>query len=296
MHFDLTDLRLFVTVIEQGSLTRGARAINLALASASERVSRMEVALGAPLLERNRRGIRPTAAGDALVRHARLILGQVEQMRGELRNYAKGLKGQIRLLSNTAALAGFLPREIGRFLADHPDLSIDVRERPSAEIALALADGRADLGVVADITDLTALQTHAITRDQLVIVAGKKHRFKRKPPLTFAAIVDEPFIGLADGALETHLGERAARLGRQINYRVHLRSIEDVGLLAAADVGIAVMSEASVAHLPVSELKVLTLTEPWANRQLYLCAREFTSLTPHAGLLAQRLMTTSNMP
>ena len=93
MHFDLTDLRLFVTVIEQGSLTRGARAMSLALASASERVSRMEVALGVPLLERNRRGIRPTAAGDALVHHARLILGQVEQMRGELRDYAKGLKG-----------------------------------------------------------------------------------------------------------------------------------------------------------------------------------------------------------
>lgn len=85
------------------------------------------------------------------------------------------------------------------------------------------------------------------------------------------------------------MGERAARLGRQINYRVRLRSIEDVGMLAAADVGIAVMSEASVAHLPVSELKVLTLTEPWAIRQLYLCARDFTALAPHTSLLAQRL-------
>lgn len=289
MQFDLTDLRLFVTVVEQGSLTRGARASNLALASASERVSRMEVAFGASLLERNRRGVQPTAAGGALVRHARLILGQVEQMRGELRSYATGLKGYIRLMSNAAALAGFLPREIGRFLADYPDLSIEVRERPSSEIALALADGRADLGVVADITDLTALQTHPIARDQLVVVAGKKHRFKHKPPLTFTAIVDEPFIGLSDGALESHLGERAARLGRQINYRVHLRSIEDVGMLAAANVGIAVMSEASVTHLPVSELKILPLNEPWAVRQLHLCAREFASLTPHANLLAQRL-------
>ena len=105
MRFDLTDLRLFLSVVENGSLTRGARAMHLALASASERIAGMEEALGAPLLERNRRGVLPTAAGEALVRHARSILEQVEQMRGELRTYATGLKGRIRLLSNSAALA-----------------------------------------------------------------------------------------------------------------------------------------------------------------------------------------------
>ncbi len=109
MRFDLTDMRLFLSVVECGSLTHGARAMHLALASVSERIAGMEAALGAPLLERSRRGVRPTAAGEALVRHARSILGQVEQMRGELRTYATGLKGRIRLLSNTAAMAAFLP-------------------------------------------------------------------------------------------------------------------------------------------------------------------------------------------
>jgi molybdate transport repressor ModE-like protein len=106
MRFDLTDMRLFLTVVECGSLTQGARTMHLALASVSERIAGMESALGAPLLERNRRGVRATAAGEALVRHARSILGQVEQMRGELRTYATGLKGRVRLLSNTAAMVG----------------------------------------------------------------------------------------------------------------------------------------------------------------------------------------------
>src|ERR1700733_5975328 len=159
MRFDLTDLRLFLSVIEQGSLTRGAQAMNLALASASERISGMEAALGASLLERTRRGVRPTAAGDALIRHARLILFQVEQMRGELRSYGAGLKGRIRLLCNTAAMVASLPDQLCRFLAMHPDLSVDLEERPSVEIVLAIADGRADLGIAADIADLAALQT-----------------------------------------------------------------------------------------------------------------------------------------
>jgi DNA-binding transcriptional LysR family regulator len=290
MPFDLTDIRLFLTVVEEGSLTGGARAMNLALASASERVSRMEDALGTLLLERGRRGVRPTAAGDALVRHARSIVDQVERMRGELRRYATGLKGRIRLWSNAAALAHILPRKLCDFLADHADLAIDVRERPSAEIALALADGRADLGVVADIADLTALQARLLAQDRLVVVTSRRHRFHDKQSLDFSDIIEEPFVGLSDGALEIHLGEHAARLGRQIQHRIQLRGVEDIGMLVGAGVGIAVLSEAAVAHLRRPDLAVVPLSESWAVRQLYLCAREFSALPSHAHLLAQRLL------
>jgi molybdate transport repressor ModE-like protein len=264
--FDLTDLRLFLTVVEQGSLTRAAQAMNLALASVSERISGMEAAFGTPLLERNRRGVRTTAAGDALTRHARLILRQVEQMRGELRGYATGLKGRIRLLSNTAALAAFLPPRLCHFLAAYPDLSVDLDERPSSEIALNLAEGRADLGVVADITDLTALQVHLVARDQLVVIAPETHHIRGQRTVAFADIVNEPFVGLLDAALEIHLGERAARLGHRINYRVQVKSVDSVSMLVEAGIGIAILSEVSVARPRRPNLTVIPLSEPWAFR------------------------------
>jgi DNA-binding transcriptional LysR family regulator len=290
LRFDLTDLRLFLTVVEQGSLTQGARVMHLALASVSERVAGMESALGARLLERTRRGVLTTAAGDALVRHARLILGQVEQMRGELRTYGTGLKGRIRLLSNTAALAAFLPHQLCRFLAAHPDLSIDLDERTSAEIVLAIAEGGADLGVVADITDLTTLQTHLIVQDQLVVVAGTTHRIAGQQSVGFADIVGEAFVGVADAALEIHLQERASRIGCQLNYRVRLRGIKDVGMLVQAGVGIAILSKTSAAELLRPSLVILALAEPWALRRLHLCARDFCALTSHANLLAQQII------
>src|SRR3954454_25010786 len=110
MHFDLTNLRLFAAVAEEGSITAGAARAGLALASASARVRGMEEALGAPLLERGRRGERPTRAGLALAHHARLVLEQVERLRGELREHARGgLRGHVRLLSNPAALGGQPP-------------------------------------------------------------------------------------------------------------------------------------------------------------------------------------------
>ncbi|BAN27439.1 LysR substrate-binding domain-containing protein [Caballeronia insecticola] len=289
MRFDLTDMRLFLTVIERGSITAGAQAMHLALASASERIAGMEAALGAALLERNRRGVQATAAGDAFAGHARTILGQVEQMRGELRSFGTGLRGRIRLLSNTAALAAFLPPRLTRFLADYPDLSIDLDERPSVEIVQAIAEGRAELGVVSDTTDLGKLETHLIAQDQLVVVASRAHRIAGETAVAFSEIVGEAFVGLSDAALEMHLAERASRLGRQVAYRIRMRSVDNVGMLAEAGIGLVILSEASARMLERPGLSIVPLSEPWATRRLYLCARNFDALTPHAHLLAQAL-------
>ncbi|SAL41570.1 LysR family transcriptional regulator [Caballeronia peredens] len=289
MRFDLTDMRLFLTVIERGSITAGAQAMHLALASASERIAGMETALGAPLLERNRRGVQVTAAGDAFARHARTILGQVEQMRGELRSFGTGLKGRIRLLSNTAALAAFLPPRLTRFLADYPDLSIDIDERPSVDIVQAIAEGRAELGVVSDTTDLGRLETHLLAQDQLVVVASRAHRIAGESAVAFSEIVGEAFVGLSDAALEMHLAERASRLGRQVTYRIRMRSVDNVGMLAEAGIGLVILSEASARVLERPGLAIVPLSEPWATRRLHLCARHFDALTPHARLLAQTL-------
>src|ERR1700743_947077 len=263
-------MRLFLTVVEQGSLTKGAESMHLALASVSERISGMESSLGAQLLERNRRGITTTAAGDALIRHARLILNQVEQMRGELRTYGTGLKGRIRLLSNTAGLAAFLPYQLGRFLVTYPDLSIDLHEWPSTEIVVAIAERRADLGVVSENSYLAALQSRVIAQDQLVVVVGERHPLSDQRSIAFVDVVGEPFVGLADAALEVYLGERAARLGRQIQYRIQLRRIEHIAMMVEAGVGIAILSEAAAKDLAQFHLAIVPLRDSWALRRLHL--------------------------
>ena len=134
MRFDLVDLRLFVLVVEAASITHGAARAGMALASASERIRLMEDSLGAPLLERNRRGVRATPAGSALVHHAQLVIQQLDRMRAELSEYAEGLRGRVRLLANTTATAEFLPAALGAFLSLHPQIDIDLEERSSREI------------------------------------------------------------------------------------------------------------------------------------------------------------------
>jgi len=241
------------------------------------------------LLERTRRGVQVTAAGAALVRHARLILFQVEQMRGELRFYGTGVKGRIKVLCNTAAMVAFLPRPLCGFLVMHPDLSVDLEERPSADIALAVAEGRADLGIAADVADLGALQTRPLAEDRLIVVASARHAIASQRSVAFSDIVGEPFVGLSDAALEIHLAERAQRQGRQLDYRTSLRRAQDVGLLVAAGVGLAILSDSSIGELDCRDLAIIPLEDSWARRHLHLCARDFQALTLHADLLARHL-------
>jgi molybdate transport repressor ModE-like protein len=144
MRFDLVDLRLFLLVVEATSITHGAARAGMALASASERIRLMEDSLGAPLLERNRRGVRATSAGSALVHHAQLVIQQLERMRAELSEYAEGLRGRVRLFANTTATAEFLPAALGPFLSLHPQIDIDLEERSSREIVRAIAQNLAE--------------------------------------------------------------------------------------------------------------------------------------------------------
>src|SRR5690606_8967441 len=108
MRLDLADLRLFLCIVEAGSITGGAARANLALASASERLRGIEAGTGVALLERHARGVVPTAAGEALAHHARLILQQQAALKSELRDFAAGARGTLHFHANTAALTDFL--------------------------------------------------------------------------------------------------------------------------------------------------------------------------------------------
>src|SRR5208283_5838131 len=175
MRFDFTDLNLFRQIVEAGSITHGAMRSNLALAAASTRIRKMELAFGTELLVRGQAGVTPTQAGRTLLQHARSILAQSERLQEDLSPYARGLAGQVRVLSNTNALTEFLPETLSSFLTAHPNVSVDLEERLSDEIVGLIAEGVADLGVVAGTVDAGALKTYPFRRDRFVLVVARSN-------------------------------------------------------------------------------------------------------------------------
>ena len=147
MRFDLTDLRLFRHIAETGSITHGAERSHLALASASARIRGMEAMLDVPLLQRGRRGVRLTAAGRSLLDHARIVLQQVDAMRGDLSAYSRGLKGSVRVLANTAALSEHLPRLLGMNAHFRRGLAERARQRAQRRLA-PRADAQSEVDVL----------------------------------------------------------------------------------------------------------------------------------------------------
>jgi len=291
MRFDLMDLRLFLSIADSGSITQGAERVHLALASASARIRGMEEALGVALLARGRRGVRPTPAGQALVHHARLMMEQHERMKGELGAYARGLKGHVRLLCNTAAMSEFLPDALGPYLAAHPNIDIDLEERPSYQIVQAVAQGLADLGIVADTVDPGALETFPFRVDRLVVVVPRRHALARRRQLAFRDIVDRDFVGLSPGsALQEHLGDHAARAGRALKLRVRVGGFDAVCRMVEHGSGIGIVPETAARRCRrAMAVGIVKLAEPWALRHLTLCVRRLEALPAHAQQLVQHL-------
>jgi molybdate transport repressor ModE-like protein len=286
MRYDLADLRLFLAVTDAGSITHGARALNLSLAAASERLREMEASGGAPLLERHRRGVQPTRAGEALAHHARLILRQVGAMQAELAGHMSGFRGSVRLLANSAAITQVLPERLGRFLAAHPAIDIDLAERESAEIVKAVAGDLAEIGIVADTVATGALETISFADDRLVAVMARDHRLAGARRLSFAQVAGEAQIGF-DGAFQRHLAEHAARAGLRLRPRLVLRSFEAVCRAASTGAGIGIVPQTAARR--VANLASAALTDPWANRRLLLCVRDAEALSPTARLLFDQL-------
>jgi DNA-binding transcriptional LysR family regulator len=291
MRFDLVDLSLFRHVLEAGSITAGAERAHLALAAASTRIRHMEEALGAALLVRGRQGVTPTQAGRTLLQHARTILRQAERLREDLGAYAGGLAGQIRVLSNTNALTEFLPEALSSFLTSHPNVSIDLEERLSDEIVGQIAEGVADLGIVAATVDASALETYPFRKDRFVLVVAREHPLAKRTKVAFAQVLEHDFVGLdRASALQRFLADKATRIGQRLRLRVQLRSFDAVCRLVECNVGIGIVPETTAKRVArTMAIMPVTLTDPWAARELTICVRSIAELPPFARQLVEHL-------
>lgn len=291
MHFDLVDLTLFVAVAETRSITNGAQRVHLALASASERIKGLEDALGVVLLTRGRRGVALTSAGESLLDHARVVLHNVEAMRGDLAAHARGAKATVRFLANTSGLSEYLPKMLAAFLADHRNISIDVEERESAEIARAIVNGSADLGLAAEHALADNIERLPFSEDRLVLVAAREDELADRRQVDFAEVVQRDFVGLINSiALHAHISGHAARLGARLRFRARLNSFDAIAQMVAAGIGIGVMPEVAAKRCARSmKINVVRIRDSWANRKLVICARSFKALPRPAQQLAEHL-------
>lgn len=277
---DLVSLSLFLRAVETRSLSKAAEQSHLALAAASRRIALLEHCYGVQLLYRSSRGVEPTPAGTSLAFHARQLLQQEEKARAELSDFAKGIRGHIRIQANTSAITQFLPDDLAAFVAEYPDVRLELEESRSNSIAQALREGRADVGIVLEGIDLQGLQSFDYRSDRLVAVVPRGHALRQRR-VHFSELIKHDFVGLDSGAAMMRLlADAAAALGEPLRLRVQVSSFEAVCKLVQAGMGIGVLPEGAAQDFTrLIGLRHIRIADAWAERRMLIVVRDLQALS-----------------
>ena len=284
MHFDLVDLRLMVRVAEANSLTRGAEAVHMSVPTASTRIKNIEDGIGTKLFYRTSQGVTLTPPGQAFAHHARLVLGQLEHLSGDLQEYAKGIKGHLRVFANTTALGEFLPPVLRSYLMTHPDVNIDLRERISHDIVRAVSDGQTDIGIVAGSVRTENLEVIPYRRDRLVVVVPRGHPMAALSVVAFADTLELDHVGLHEAsALHAFLRQICSALHRTLLMRIQVSSFEVACRMIEATVGVGVLPESAARrHAQTMAIQIVPLSDDWSLREMHICVRSMEALPAFA--------------
>lgn len=284
---DFVTLRLFCAVAQSGSITKGAARCHLALSAASRRLADFEDAVGAPLLDRTAQGVRLTPAGHVAMQHAMRLSQGFDLFGGELAEYAQGYRGHVRLWANMSALTEFLPDMLGRFMVRHPEIKVEIEERLSGEIARALVEGLADIGVFAEGTPVDGLTVRPFQTHELVLICARDHALASQRRVTFQEALAYPFVGLSRGSSLLDLATAQAQVARlPLRLRVQVSSFGAMCRMVGAGLGLGVLPRAACAPLlRAYALKALRLDEPWAERRLQVACSADRPLSAAALLL-----------
>jgi DNA-binding transcriptional LysR family regulator len=275
MRFDLVTLNLVLAIAETRSITRGAEREHLALAAASKRLSDLETRLGVTLFERRARGVEPTEAGRALVRHIRSLNASLHALESEVVEFSRGVKGHLRVVANVSAIADCLPPDLASFSRAHPLIRISLEDLTSAEVQAAVAEGRADVGIFVPPLMENRLTTWYYRSGELSVIVPLDHPLAERDGASFDDLLDYDVVGLQSGAaVQEQLQQLAMARGRTLKARLQVRGFDAIAQLVEAGLGVAVLPTAVVERFSkLFRVKRLALLEDWARRDYFVAVR-----------------------
>ena len=291
MIIDPVSLKLFVPIVEEGTIAGAAEREHIAASAVSKRISELEEDFHTQLLRRTNKGVVPTDAGITLLGLARGVLHDLNNITLQIREYASGVRGHVRLAANISAINQFLPTEIRSFMNIHPQVHVHLEANISEAIVNAVAENAADVGIVtmgAYRHDLEYLPYHS---DQLIVITPKEHPLASRRSITLAETLEYDFVGLPVGsAVHNQLLRSAHELDRTPKLRIQVNSFDALCLMVEAGLGIGIVPKgAAKPYFKGLRIRSITLDESWADRELKICVRSYAALHAAARLLVDHL-------
>lgn len=288
MDFDLRQLEVFSRVVQLGSVSRAAEAVNLSQSSVSERISALEKSIGTPLFDRIGRRIEPTAIGMLLYQQALKHLALKEETQQALAEQLGAARGEIELGGSTIPGEYIVPGLIKRFRDQHPLIVVRLVIGDSLSVATDVLEGRLTLGIVGARSRNAHLEYDQLWRDELVLVVPAGHPWAGRKAVKAAELLLEPFVLRESGSgtrqvMEHRLAEALRAKHVAMNVAAELGSSTAIKSAVAAGLGVTMISSRAVAaEIKSGTLEAVPVENFSLPRHFYLVHDGRRTLSPVA--------------
>jgi DNA-binding transcriptional LysR family regulator len=192
----LRQLELLAAMEHAPTLGRAARDVHLSQPAASKLLNTLATDLGVDLFQRRGRTLSPTAAGQALIRRASSLIGNLDQAQAELEAMRDGRIGSATIGAGTGACYVLVPSALALLLANAPDIAVAIREGPMRDLFAMLREGRLDM--VVGRVDTTLIDRDLVLDDlydpPMSIVAGPRHPLGQARQVSWPMLLDQEWI------------------------------------------------------------------------------------------------------
>jgi DNA-binding transcriptional LysR family regulator len=276
MRIDLYSLKLFIAVMEEKSLARAAEREHIAASAISKRISELEAVFNMRLFERKPTRLEPLPGAYVLLRHARTVRQNIEQLQIEMSDLSEGVKGTVRVAASIAVITQYLPQQLRTFTSRHPGIEIELTDSLSPRAISLVIEGRADIGIYADPFVAAGLRTLPYCEELLVAVLPAGHDLLARRSLKLGDMLPYDFVCLRqESSLNTLITQAAARIGQPVRRRVQVSGNESVCCMIQVGMGIGILPQAWLeSHPGFADISARPLDEPWARRRVQLCYQD----------------------
>ncbi len=290
----LEKLRLFLVVLEEGSLRRAADRLRISQSAITRQMQSLELDLGGRVLERTSAGVRPTNGGHALAERAKTLLSDYDSTMAEVRRLVRGESERLRIGYIASAVQEYLGPALAVLRRAYPRLKVKMLDQTPGEMIIALRQGKIDLALTLHGIDLLSRDFYArkLATVRSLVALPVSHRFATERQVSLSQLKGETFVRGSDDAVPGY-AQRIVQFCRKYGgFRPRLTTIDQAnGLveslaLAANEEAISIQP-AFISHLKVPNVVMVPIADAGAAWDLFIVWQRGKIASPLRALLSE---------
>jgi DNA-binding transcriptional LysR family regulator len=294
----LRQLRAFVAVAQEQSITRAAGRLHLTASALSMLVSSLEAELAVRLFERTTRRVVLTEEGQALLPSVQMVFKDLDQAFDGLRQLSARRRGRFAVATSPLLAATLLPQLLASFRLRFPDIAVDLLDLPVDGIAQAVREGRADFGVCTADQEVAGLLTTTLYQDRLMLACLADHPLAGRKEVRWNELVGEQLALLRPGSGLRSLADRGfSEIGEQVVPAFEVAHVSTAVGLVEAGLAVAILPSYALSRTRSPSVVAVPLTAPVMQRDIVALTDSQRELTgPCEAFLAHFKTVVTELP